>query len=267
MSNNITTDLSLLYDNEFDAKYNYSNRLNKEITLKDKILDISHHQHSMQRKKLKILKLVLLMGGILILITLMSASSIISKQMTTWFIIIIVLVFVIKIVILRYSKSVHFNDENKLTSQYFLKHSHDPYAHKCPKRCKPKPAPNINPKHIKEKVQNNLKTDSSLNVWLYGDQPEALYYNPRIYGDRFPNPRITEEQESLDKPRQWFNQITENTNQEEPIEGITYYNCVKDLSPKHTKTEFRTTIPCKYYPGYKTLNRCIFDENNNCNIV
>ena len=115
---------------------------------------------------------------------------------------------------------------------------------------------------------NNLKTDSSLNVWLYGDQPEALYYNPRMYGNKYPNHRVTEEEEETeDNPQPFFNNITDNTDQEEPIEGVTYYDCVKDLSPKGTNTEFRTTIPCQYYPGYKTLNRCIFDENNNCNIV
>ena len=168
--------------------------------------------------------------------------------------------------ILRYSKNSDFNKENKLTTKYFMNNAQNSSGPKCPRKCKPKPSPNIKPKRIKEKVRNNLKTDSSLNVWLYGDQQEALYYNPRTYEEKYPDYRVSDE-ETIDSPQPWFNQIEDNTEQEEPVEGVTYYDCIKELSPEGTKAEFRTTIPCQYYPGYKTLHRCIFDENNNCNIV
>ena len=264
MTNNINTKLSLLYDDDFNAKYNYSNRLNKEISLKDKIIDIHYDQSHKYRRNIKILKSILLMAGLLVFMALLIGVRIFDKKFGTSLMIVIVVAFVIKILILRYSKKSDFNKENKLTTKYFTNTTQN--TPKCPRKCKPKPNPNIKPKRIKEKVLNNLKTDSSLNVWLYGDQPEALYYNPRMYGNKYPDHRVTEE-ETTDSPQPWFNQITDNTDQEEPVQGVTYYDCVKELSPKGTKAEFRTAIPCQYYPGYKTLQRCIIDENNNCNIV
>jgi len=271
MTNNINTKLSLLYDDDFNAKYNYSNRLNKEISLKNKIIDIHYDQSHKYRRNIKILKSILLMAGLLVLMALLIGIRIFDKKFGTSLMIVIVVAFVIKILILRYSKKSDFTKENKLTTKYFSNNDQNNSDPKCPSKCKQKSksTPNINPNRIKEKVLNNLKTDSSLNVWLYGDQPEALYYNERMYGNKYQLHRITEEEEPETEysPQPWFNEITDNTDQEEPIQGVTYYDCVKDLSPEGTKTEFRTTIPCQYYPGYKTLHRCIFDENNNCNIV
>lgn len=267
MTNNINTKLSLLYDDEFNAKYNYSNRLNKEISLKDKIINIHTKQNHKYRRNIKILKSILFMAGLLVLMALLIGIRVFDKKFGTSLMIVIVVAFVIKILILRFNTNNDFTKENKLTTKYFSNNKGHDNEPKCPSTCKPKPTPDIKPKKIKEKVINNLKTDSSLNVWLYGDQPEALYYNPRMYRNKYPNHRVTEEEEYIDKPQPWFNQITENTDQEEPILGATYYDCVKELSPSGTKPEFRTSIPCQYYPGYETLQRCIIDENNNCNIV
>ena len=270
MKNNINTKLSLLYDDEFNVKYDYSNRLNREISIKDKIININNQQYEKNILKVKILKLVLLMVGILVFITLLIAVRIFGKTFGLSLMIVVVIAFIIRILVVKYSKRIDFNKENKMTTKYFEINAGESanYNPKCPSKCKakPNPNPNIVPTRINEKVKNKLKTDSSLNVWLYGDQPEALYYNPRIYGNKYDNPRITEDEETIDKPQPWFNQITENTEQKDPIQGVTYYNCVKELSPKGTPVEFRTTIPCNYYPGYETLNKCIFDDNN-CNPV
>ena len=71
MTNNINTKLSLLYDDDFNAKYNYSNKLNKEISLKDKIINIHYDQSYKYRRNIKILKSVLLMAGLLVLMALL----------------------------------------------------------------------------------------------------------------------------------------------------------------------------------------------------
>ena len=236
MTNNINTKLSLLYDDEFNAKYNYSNRLNKEISLKDKIINIHNKQNHKYRRNIRILKSILLMSGLLIFMALLIGIRVFDKKFGTSLMIVIVVAFIIKILILRFNKNDDFNKENKLTTKYFENNRENNNVPKCPSTCKPKPSPDIKPKKIKEKVINNLKTDSSLNVWLYGDQPEALYYNPRIYEDKYPNHRITEDEESTDKPQPWYNQIVDNTDQEETTPGVTYYDCVKELSPKGTKT-------------------------------
>ena len=266
MNNNINTKLSLLYDDDFNAKYDYSNRLNKEIILKDKIINIYDKQGNKSKKSIKILKIIMIMTALLIFIAFLISTKIFDKKFGTSLMVIIIVIYVIRILIFRYTKKSNFTEENKLTGNYFRNKDKSSKKSNCPKRCRPKPVPVPTPIRIKEKVRNNLKTDSSLNSWVYGDQPEALYYNPRIYGKKYPNYRI-EGEDSVDSPEPWFNKISDNVDSEDPIQGVTYYNCVKELSPEGTQTEFRTTIPCKYYPGYKTHNRCIFDKDNNCNIV
>jgi hypothetical protein len=266
MTNNIETQLSLLYDGEFDDRYDHVNKLNSEISIKNKIIHMTNNASTKQIKNIGILKQVLLLAGILILITLLKAIGVIPKKVATLIICIIVIGFIVKIFIIILKPDINFNDEDMLTDLYFHKNKH---VQQCPSKCTPKSPTNV-PYNIKTGVTNRLKTDSSLNSWLYGDQPEALFYNPRLYGNKYKNYRVEGEDiynADTNKPASWYNQITDNVAEEDPIQGVTYYNCIKEVSPVGTKQEFRTTIPCKYYPGYKTLNKCIYDSNDNCNIV
>ena len=60
INTDINKNLSLAYDDEFNHKYNRANKLNKEISVKDKIIDINENSSRHQNKNIKILKLELI---------------------------------------------------------------------------------------------------------------------------------------------------------------------------------------------------------------
>ena len=39
------------------------------------------------------------------------------------------------------------------------------------------------------------------------------------------------------------------------------HNCAKELEDNE---EFRTNIPWQYYPDYKTISKCIYNDNGDC---
>ena len=131
----------------------------------------------------------------------------------------------------------------------------------CPSQCTLHPTKKVCVERVKQKMTQNLKTDSSLNKWVYGDQPEATFYNPRIYNSTIPNLRTTEEEIEENEPQKWFPSLENNTSSTKPMPGITYYNCAKELEDE---VEFRTNIPCQYYPDYKTISKCIYNDSGDC---
>jgi hypothetical protein len=284
INTDINKNLSLAYDDEFNHKYNRANKLNKEISVKDKIIDINENSSRHQNKNIKILKLVLLMTGLLALVVLFMAIGMFSKDFMMLICIIIIFGFIIKILILKFRKNINFTNQNSITNKEFAKARKTGMAPlpfnppKCPVYCTEEDGAKVYPTNIKMNMTNDIKTDSSLNVWSYGDQPEALYYNPRIYKGKYKKDmvdyRTDSENGDLDQPKPWFPEITENVDSKEFIDQMTYHDCEYNIKktgkvgPFNQPATFRSTIPCKYYPGYKETLTCIYDKSSDkCNKV
>lgn len=289
--------LSIEYDNIFNEKYILANKLNKQISTKDKVIREQEYNYIIKENSIKILKLVLFMIGLIFLVILLRGIDILSTKFTIFAISLIIFGFIIKIIKVRYRRPFNFDRENEITRKMFDKNfNNGSYPQQnnieCPIQCKEEiEDENSIPSSIKLGLSNNIKTDSSLNTWLYGDQPDTLYYNPRIYKGRYKdqmiNYRTEDENGYLDKPKPWFQQITENNDSNELINGITYYNCDHKIRPsqeelttedadyilinkentsgKNMPLKFKSSIPCNFYPGYIEKSKCIYDkENNNC---
>lgn len=100
---------------------------------------------------------------------------------------------------------------------------------------------------------NEVWLDNSQNVWRDGDIPENI-----LSEDSAPNEEDKQEYLALSKK-----------NEPSPYYGgdasTPQYTCewtsdpakMTDMSlgPNNPKTRFTSTIPCEYYPGYKTISK------------
>ena len=133
--------------------------------------------------------------------------------------------------------------------------------YKCPAVCK------VNPESPEEETDFDgnptrlrfLRTDSSRDVWRLGDQPENTFTtrdDPKPYGDKSDIPvyRETDEEMAFNEPKPWFNGINAS--------GATYYDCSWEGGDSKgmpvNKRYNNTTIPCHYYPGFKSKKKNLY---------
>ena len=114
---------------------------------------------------------------------------------------------------------------------------------RCPSDCNP--SDNLlQTKNIQYPNITGLKemdTDSTVNTWIYGDQPEATW-----------DMRKTTSQKKYNKPRPWYGPISKKT--------ATQYTCVWDNTLGNGRTsanpkKFTSYIPCNRFPGYKYVDK------------
>ncbi len=113
----------------------------------------------------------------------------------------------------------------------------------CPKRCKRKTPP-LEPVIVPPEMEDirEMKTDSTINTWVKGDQPEATW-----------GMRKTVEQKKYNKPQPGYGPIDKKY--------ATVYHCKWDGAEGGNlateRDEFYGYVPCQYYPGYKTTGKYI----------
>lgn len=263
-------DLTLLYDEDFNIKYDIVSKMNKAISAKSKVIEITDTENHNQRKKIKLLNLILTMISFMILAVILYSINIIKKRLLNAIIILLVFGYIIKIITVVYNNPANFDYENTITRSSFGHLDSNGMAPvpvpppKCPSQCSKHTHKQGCIKPIKQKMTANLKTDSSLNQWVYGDQPEATFYNPRIYNTTIPNLRTTEAEIEQNEPQKSFPELENNTKSDKPVKGITYYDCAKLLE---NKVSMRSNIPCSYYPDHKTISKCIYTDSGECEKV
>ena len=263
----IDTKLSLLYDTKFNKKLDIINDMNKMISSKTAVIETTENDATKKRKKIKILYLVLAFIGWFLIAGILTVLKIIKVPLFSGIILILIIIYLVKIIKILNNNPPNFKEENMITKNAFANLDENGMAKvpvkppTCPSQCTLHPTKKVCVERVKQKMTQNLKTDSSLNKWVYGDQPEATFYNPRIYNSTIPNLRTTEEEIEENEPQKWFPPLENNTSSTKPMPGITYYNCAKELEDE---VEFRTNIPCQYYPDYKTISKCIYNDNGDC---
>jgi len=263
-------DLTLLYDDDFNKKYDIVSIMNKAISVKSKVIELTDSENHNQRKKIKLLHLVLTMISFMIFAIVLYSINVIKKRLLNVILILLVIGYIIKIILVVSNNPSNFDYENTITKSSFGHLDSNGMAPvpvpppTCPSQCSIHTHKQGCIKPVKQKMTANLKTDSSLNQWVYGDQPEATFYNPRIYNTTIPKLRTTEAEIEQNEPRKQFPELENNTNSDKPIKGVTYYDCAKLLE---TKVSLRSNIPCSYYPDHKTISKCIYNDSGKCEKV
>ena len=255
-------DLTLLYDEDFNEKYYIISKMNKAISEKSKVIELTNIENHKKNKKIKLLNLILAM--------ILYSFNIIKKNLLFVILSLIAFGYIIKIITILYNNPANFDYENTITKNSFAHLDSNGMAPvpvpppKCPSQCTKHTHKQECIKPVKQNMTAKLKTDSSLNQWVYGDQPEATFYNPRIYNTTIPKLRTTEEEIEQNEPQKSFPELENNTKSDKPIKGITYYDCAKLLE---NKVSMRSNIPCSYYPDHKTISKCIYTDSGKCEKV
>lgn len=273
--------------NEHDELFNDNlvkmNKINKEIMNKDKLIIKNEEEYKRKRTQTDMLMVLFYFSIFILFGTFLRLTNIINGNRYLIYVIVSIIVslyFVNK----AYSRS-HLAKDDELekikalssatakgmaqdVAQHILP-SYMIHKHRCPKGCKRKP---YTPKKGEVGIPSEsyeLKTDSSLNAWLYGD---PLYSNPasgEVVEDGFKKDckyydNINTEKDIL---RDDIIKIKDGENMSKS--EFTYhcksrYGCMKDIDGKNYCLKPRTE-PTPFYEGVtkntdiKTSYLCKYD--------
>jgi hypothetical protein len=235
-----------IYDSDFNENVEKINKLNNLISTKNKIIKINEYEQTKKDRIIYIAKNIILYLFFMIIPIIFMANGSISIMIG---IIIIIISGIITVVaVLLQMKNNKDNDILKIinktreTSKEFIRPIlkdilPDGYIKSCPTNT-------TNNKSDKKSnyinnIGNEVWLDNSQNVWADGDIPS-------IGATKTGYLALGEEAE----PMPYYGGDS----------NTTQYKCkwVHDPAKKTNMnygTEFTTTIPCEYYPGYKTISK------------
>lgn len=273
----ITNKLLFHYDQTFDKNYDHIQKLNKNIMTRNSIININNNDYNYKVDVVFVLRNFLYLLLFILLIFLGATIGIYSRNTMNTILIISMVLFVVGMV--YYFKESVFGtvymqeikneglDELRQGAKDLL-----PYyitKDRCPKDCRPK---KLKYKRGKPKIVNTpgeMKTDSTANVWLYGDQVEATGDLPYSTKNDPSDPYIPTFRQGYsvytNKPQPWYGGVDDI--------AATIYKCKWDGSGANVTDvekanydinelpkEFNSYVPCKYYPGYKEVGKQIGKE-------
>ncbi len=237
------------YDQDFDQKYDKTQSLDREITSKDQLIDLNQNDYVYKNNIVFALVYLFYLLLWFVFVAFLSSARLVSTN-TLYILAAIGIFFYLWIIIkelywhrfirgLRNVKAFTKASE-KAAAKTFAKHALPPYLQPrvCPTRCKPKIGvlPLIQPQQTG--AIRDVRTDSSLDDWVKGDQPEATW-----------NMRKTQREKEENKPQPWYDGLDPK--------GATYYQCQWMGVDGNQPNECYSTIPCKYYPGYEMTEKTI----------
>ena len=270
MLNNVTNDLILKYDENFNQLYDKKLGINSSIMNKEELIIKENDEINIKNNTLTILQYtniaIILFGVLLIRYGLGSFDM---KQLliyTTILIIIYVLVIIFTIYIHITSQNVikNINGVKVQMGEYIDTVIADKLDYSCPATCTNNPTVSANT--ILGYAQPTLRTDPQLDVWQYGDIPTDLYTSPKTPGSKFysnqniPNYRSTLEEQTQDMPQQFFNSTYPSS---------TYYQCQWNGGASNNgdlpnvENNKYSSIPCSYRPNFTETARYICTKNPN----
>lgn len=258
--NNVTNDLLLKYDENFNKLYDKRNVLNtgvmnKEELIFQNLMDSDYKDKIIQSLKVLVVILILFAG----LVIGFSLKKIELKP----FLVLTLILFLIYMFILYYYiyhkpkvdlALISYRTGKKMQewSQSTIVQNTPKYQ--CPVNCPPNEVSGMSglTDGIKPYPSPILNKQSSENVWLYGDKSMNLYNGSLEKPGNLSYTRV--DLETI-RPQPFFGGINER--------GATYYSCVWDGPegstgiPMTSKQKLFTTIPCKEMEGYKQEGRYI----------
>ena len=267
--------LLLKLRNEFNNKYDDKRQINKIITTKNSLITSARNDLTNTDKNIKIFLNIFCLVLLVLFIFFFIRINLLSPKIGLILTIVALIGFISNIIIRYVITSNTLEDISKATGiglekaigQNLLNIDFDNY--KCPKKCTRKPGGGGHDPHTgyieNKEGQRLMRTASSRDVWKYGELPDTLYTtfydrdpyntnnNPTIY-------RYTSEEENL-PPKPWVTGLGDKSKSQ------IFYNCkwiggpISESDP--IKKEYKySTIPCKYYPGFRTVDTKICNYNN-----
>lgn len=229
-------------DSRFNMNYDENRDLNGEIMTKTKLININNNAAKNKDFYINITLQSLYLFFIIIFLLFLNNFRLINN--TSFFIILFLasiwfLYNAFQNIWVKFYKFISTLTVKKVQNgiaisfdKYILGHHYN--SRICPSVC----GKNNGNKTFSEPNIHEVKNDQSLNDWKNGDQPEATW-----------NMRTTEEEKKYNSPQPWYSSISKPTQ----------YRCVwagseDGLLPNQPKN-METTIPCKYYPGYREDGR------------
>jgi hypothetical protein len=232
-----------IYDLDFNENIEKIDQLNNVISTKNKIIQINEYEQSKKDRIIYLMKKIILFLVLMIIPIIFIAMSFVS--IVTGIIFIIVCAIITVVVVFFQMKNNQDNDvvnimnKTKNTAKDFIipilkDILPDSYVKSCPPKDNNKPSVNY-----ENNVGNEVWLDNSQNAWEEGDIPSigATKKGYLALGEEAePMPYYGGDSKTAQYKCKWIYDPAKRTNM-------------------NRGTEFTTTIPCEYYPGYKTINK------------
>jgi len=233
--------------NDFNDNIIKLNRIDREITTKDKI--IQFNQYSYERKEMLVssMKSIILYLALMIVPLMLVLMGVVSRMYGFIFIglcgLITLIVILVRLRNMRQPELENISKKTRETAKDFTKDLlkdilPKSFLKKCPKRCRPHGSEEEAPDPEYDYMMGNeVWLDNSQNRWKKGDIP-TIGANEEGYD------ALGEEVE----PMRYYGKAADTKQ----------YRCRWKYDPaKMTNmdkgVEFTTTIPCEFYPGYETI--------------
>jgi heme/copper-type cytochrome/quinol oxidase subunit 4 len=232
-----------IYDLDFNENIEKIDQLNNVISTKNKIIQINEYEQSKKDRIIYLMKKIILFLVLMIIPIIFIAMSFVS--IVTGIIFIIICAIITVVVVFFQMKNNQDNDvvnimnKTKNTAKEFIipilkDILPDSYVKSCPPKDNNKPSVNY-----ENNVGNEVWLDNSQNAWEEGDIPSigATKKGYLALGEEAePMPYYGGDSKTAQYKCKWIYDPAKRTNM-------------------NRGTEFTTTIPCEYYPGYKTINK------------
>lgn len=260
----ITDKLMNYYRDDYNKKYDMNEKLNRQIMTKEKLIQINNNAYLEKKNKILLYKYILSYAFICFVMFLLYRFKAVSYNFLFNFLLFLLIAICVYLIYQRYYNSFSVGDNKTF---YY---SNDPVRNllvsgtnkkaTCPEGCKLRgeELPQYQLPDRGHKLRE-MRTDSTVNSWVDGDYPQ---YDPNKVNPKDPACKMVkvkeyddETGESIDvekkicyEPQPWYGPVDEAS--------IKEYTCVRwgNMSSGMGKKSFKTTIPCKYYPGYHDQN-------------
>ena len=269
--NNVTNDLILKYDENFNELYDKKIGIDSSIMNKEELIIKENDEITIKNNTLTILQytnIAVILFGVLLIIY--GLGKIDMKKL----LILTIVLIIIYVLVIIFTVYIHVTSQNALKNVHGVKVQMAEYIdtviadkldYKCPSKCSVNPSVSANT--ILGYAQPTLKTDSQLDAWQYGDIPTDLYTSPENPASKFysnykdiPNYRTTEKEKLENRPKPFFNTSYPSS---------TYYKCQWNGGASNNgdlpnvENNKYSSIPCSYRPNFTEVGRYICTKNPN----
>ena len=291
---NVSQQLLLKYDSNFNKKLDKMNALNNEISIKNNMIYKNYDAEAKKDMKTIVYSYLVWYLIVLTVIIILKVTNLAGWPMSIGLAILVALFMLYRMYTKHFNRRMaNLTELAKETGDDFVNNLESAYAnainnngYTCPSECLPEetktPPSNITSIYGPKRY---LRTDSNRDVWLKGDIPNNTYTiddenktykindiyvtgygydkQPYIKPNNLKTYRTTLQELEDNRPQRQIIPISKNQ--------ATYYDCSfiggeDNKSPLPYKKSYDyTTIPCKYYPGFREDARYICDSDPKTN--
>jgi hypothetical protein len=235
-----------IYDSDFNENIEKIEKLNNLISTKNKTIQINEYEQTKKDRIIFIMKKVILFLVLMIIPIIFISMNYVSIIFGIIFIVVCgIITFVVVLFQMRNNEDndiVNIMNKTRNTSKDFIRPIlknilPDSYVKSCPSKNNDKTNPN--PVNYSYNIGNEVSLDNSQDLWTDGDIPSigATKTGYLALGeDAEPMPYYGGNSTTSQYKCKWIYDPAKKTNM-------------------NRGTEFTTTIPCEYYPGYKTISK------------